>query len=103
VPENRYVLASVDDPDGRSVVLTLDGWVHILNGHPELAQWQALLVEAIGSPDYRAPDPIRGRYRYWLKDKGPSGWLRVVVDFLVRPAEIVTAFPERKDPAGWQP
>lgn len=90
------------DPDGREVVLTRDGWDHVLASHPELAGQLDLVLRAIAEPDHRAPDARAGRERYFLRSVGPSRWLRVVVDYSESEAFVVTAFPERRDPPGWQ-
>ena len=90
------------DPDGREIVLTRDGWDHVLTSHPEMAGQLDLVLRAIAEPDHRAPDARRGRERYFLRGLGPSRWLRVVVNFSGAEAIVVTAFPERRDPPGWQ-
>jgi hypothetical protein len=95
------ILATVTDPDGRTVVLTSDAWAHIAAQHRELADARASLLIAVQQPDHREPDPRPARERYWLQGAGPSRWLRVIVDFSSDPAEVVTAFGDRKDPAGW--
>jgi hypothetical protein len=59
-------------------------------------------MRAIARPDHRAPDVRPGRERYFLRGAGPSRWLRVVVDSAKAEAVVVTAFPERRDPPGWQ-
>jgi YD repeat-containing protein len=95
------ILATVTDPDGRAVVLTSDAWGHIVAQHRELANAQPSVMVAVQEPDHREPDPRPGRERYWLRGAGPSRWLRVIVDFSSTPAEVVTAFGDRNDPAGW--
>jgi hypothetical protein len=95
-------VARAVDPDGREVLLSGEGWGHIVENHPELAPDQELVMRAIARPDHRAPDERRGRERYFLRTETPSRWLRVVVDFSGPVAVVVTAFPERRDPPGWQ-
>ncbi len=97
------VLATVTDPDGRLVALTAEGWAHVVAGHADLRDRQNLVLDAVGKPDHRGADPINDRERYWRQGVGPSQWLRVVVDFSTDPAQIVTAFAERRDPPGWKP
>jgi hypothetical protein len=97
------ILAAVTDPDGREVVLTEDGWAHIAGGHSDLGLPPDAVLDVVRSPDHREDDPIAGRERFWRRNVGPSRWLRVVVDFAVQPAVIVTAFADRVDPKDWQP
>lgn len=52
------------DPDGREVVLTRDGWRHVLASHPELAGQLELVLRAIAEPDHRAPDARAGREHF---------------------------------------
>lgn len=97
------VLATVTDPSGRSVVLTAARWAHIVARHPELADHQQEVTDIVRAPDHHGPDPIAGRERYWRQSAVISAWLRVVVDFNVEPAMIITAFPNRKQPPEWKP
>jgi len=92
------VLATVTDPDGRVVDLTAERWGHIAARHPELDALRDEILRAVEAPDHRGPDPMPGRERYWRRHPGPFPWLRVVVDFNVEPASIVTAFPNRRRP-----
>lgn len=78
-------------------------WAHVVAGHADLRDRQNLVLDAVGKPDHRGTDPINDRERYWRQGVGPSQWLRVVVDFSTDPAQIVTAFAERRDPPGWKP
>jgi hypothetical protein len=96
------VIARAVDPDGRAVVLTRDGWAHVIAGHPEMAGQRELVMRAIAEPEHRAPDVRPLRARYFLRSAGPSRWIRVVVDFSEAEAFVVTAFPERRDPPRWQ-
>ncbi|MGH2902003.1 MAG: hypothetical protein ACRDK7_00180 [Solirubrobacteraceae bacterium] len=93
-------LAEAIDPDGRLVVLDEEGWEHILHEHVEMAPYREAIMATVSSPDYRRPDPRRGRERYYCQDVGPSCWLFVVVHFNEAPARIVTAYANRKDPPG---
>lgn len=97
------LIASIQDPAGRSVQLTEERWQHIILRHPELEPYRAEVLDTVKSPHHRGPDPIKGRERYWRRRVDPFPWLRVVVDFNVEPAGIVTAFPNRKKPPEWNP
>jgi len=97
------VLAQVVDPDGRRVVLDVDGWEHILEEHGEMAAHQAAVITTVSAPHHRRQDPRPGRERYWRRGLGPSRWLLAVIDFSTDPARIVTAYGNRRNPPGWTP
>lgn len=92
------VLAETIDSDGRTVVLDDEGWDHILHEHPELGPYRQEIMAAVNSPGHRRPDPRPGRERYYSRDVGRSRWLFVVVHYDEKPARIVTAYANRKDP-----
>ena len=56
-------------------------------------------METITHPDDRKPDPRPGRERYYSDGRGPSRWLRVIVDFADEPGWIITAFGHSEDPS----
>jgi hypothetical protein len=60
------------------------------------------VLRAVSKPDHMAPDVSFGtRTRYYARSVGPSRWLLVVVSYEQKPARIVTAFANRKDPRSW--
>jgi hypothetical protein len=85
------------------VVLDQDGWQHIIEQHPEMADHRFAIVATVRDPEHRGVDPRPHRHRYWRRDAGPSRWLMAVVDYGGAPARIVTAYGNRKDPPGWNP
>jgi hypothetical protein len=95
------VIAEVNDPGGRRVVLDEDGWHDIVQQHGEMRSHQSAILATARAPDHRRPDPRPGRERYYGRDLGPSHWLFAVIDFNEVPARIVTAYGHRKDPPGW--
>jgi hypothetical protein len=96
-------LATATDPEGRTVVLDADGWAHILAEHLEMSTHQASVMATVAHPDHRHPDRRSGRLRHCRRGIGPSRWRLVVIDFGEVPARVVTAFGNRRDPAGWKP
>jgi hypothetical protein len=50
----------------------------------------------VSRPEAITPDPIRGRWRYWRSDAGPTRWLFVVVDWHEAEPEVVTAYGQPK-------
>lgn len=55
-------------------------------------------METITHPDHRETDVRPGRERYFGRARGPSEWLRVVIDFSRDPGEVVTAFGQTNEP-----
>lgn len=92
------------DPDGRSVVFDGSGHLHLVRRKRDalLGQVEAILA-TVASPDFREPDPIPGRERFYRRDFGEVGrWLIVIVDFTDQPGWIVTVFVSNHDPRGRQ-
>jgi hypothetical protein len=92
------VLATVDDPDGRPVVLTAERWRHVLDGHPELALSREAVLAAVRAPDHRRPGREAGEEWCYLATTRPSRWLKVVVLYEGGRGRILTAFPRRSLP-----
>ena len=92
------------DPDGREVVFDAAAHLHLLEGgRGWLAERVDLIVETVERPDHRENDPRPGRERFYRQNVlRPGRWLRVVVDFEVVPASIVTAFVQDNDPRDQQ-
>jgi hypothetical protein len=98
------VLATAIDPDGRTVELTRERWLHIIGdtasgtGHPELRDYQADLLRAIEAPITRLYGPGEGEEWFYLEGAGPSRYLKVVVAFREGRGRIITAFARRAMP-----
>lgn len=90
-------------PDGTRVVLDDALWREkVVRDHPEMAAHRADVLQTVSAPDHVEPDPIfAARTRYYARGVGPSRWLMVVVSYEQKPARIVTAFANRKDPRSW--
>lgn len=56
--------------------------------------------KTIEHPELRQDDPRPGRVRLFRRS-GPERWLRVV-EFGGETDQLVTAFPQSNDPAGWR-
>lgn len=83
--------------DGRVVVLADDRWVHIVDGHPELAGQRALVLAIVEDPSA----VVSGRHpnETWFYGRGgPSRFLKVVVHWSDDHGTIVTAFARRQFP-----
>jgi hypothetical protein len=94
------IVASWTDYQGRTVELSDHGWVHILEGHVEMADRLGEIARTIEAPNLvvRDPDIRRIEHHYGV----PKGRLRVQVVVLYRPTpegwvgEVVTAHRTRR-------
>ncbi len=89
---------SIRDPRGRDVELTADRWRHIIQGHPELAAHEEEIMRAIEAPTEALPGRTPDEEWFYLRDAGPSRWLKVVVVFQPTSGRIIAAFPRRRKP-----
>jgi len=104
VASENAVVARVVDAGGREVVLLATVWNEkIVRDHPEMAGHLDDLLETIAQPDHMEADPLADRTRYYRRNLGPSRWLVAVVSYEQKPARIITAFANRKDPRTWKP
>lgn len=78
--------------------LSAERWTHIVDGHPELGRHLETIMRAVRSPDRRVSGRRKGEERFYLRDAGPSRWLKVVVHFEGGRGRIVTAFARRSMP-----
>lgn len=62
---------------------------------------QLAILATVERPDYREPDPVDGRERFYARPTDLGSWLRVVVDFSQVPGYVFTSFPQRRAPQGW--
>ena len=100
----HFAIGSVQDPDGRKVVLLIRIWEEkISRDHPELAGHRDAVLEAVSKPDHIEQDALPDRRRFYRRDVGPSRWLLAVVSYEQQPARIITAVANRKDPKTWKP
>ena len=88
------------DPDGREVVFDYGSWLHLAVGErPEMLDHVDAALAAVVLPNYREHDPIAGRERFYARHPVlPTRWLRVIVDFNLVPAPIVTILVQEHDP-----
>ncbi|MGH9068263.1 MAG: hypothetical protein ACRD0J_12375 [Acidimicrobiales bacterium] len=49
-PSSSAHRAMVEDPEGRSVLLTEERWSHIVAGHPELEGHEQAVLQAVVAP-----------------------------------------------------
>jgi hypothetical protein len=96
--------ATVTDRDGQEVVLLARIWEEkITRDHPELVDHLDAVMETVAKPDHVEPDGLPARSRFYRRNAEPSHWLMAVVSYEQRPARIITALANRKDPKRWKP
>ena len=101
---HERVLGEVRDPDGQLVVLPARVWKgKIAVDHPELRDSLSEVLETVRRPDHIEADSHENRRRFFRRGGGPSRWLMAVVSYEQKPARIITALGNRKDPKGWRP
>jgi len=91
------------DSAGDRVVLHSRVWHgKIALDHPEMLPFIEEVLRAVRDPEHTEPDPVQpNRSRCYLRGAGPSAWLAVIVSYEQKPARIVSAFANRKDPPRW--
>jgi hypothetical protein len=97
--DGEEVLGRAWDPAGREIVLLRRIWVgKILRDHRELAWALEDVLWTVHDPDAVRPAREPRRVRYSRAGAGPSRWLLVIVSFEQKPARIISAYGQRKDP-----
>jgi hypothetical protein len=95
LPEPRHIR----DPQDRDVLLEVERWEHIVDGHPELDHLQEEVLRAVESPTEIMSGRMADEEWFYLEGAGPSRWLKVVVVFDRRGSgRIITAFGRRRKP-----
>jgi len=84
-------------PDGRRIELPETAWDHIVNRHPEMADYLGEVLLTVEHPTHREPDLRPGRERLF-RPGGPEAWIRVVIEFRGHADRVITAFPQVNDP-----
>lgn len=65
-------IARVNDPEGYEITLEEERWDHIIDGHPEIAPLQDILIHAISEPNLIKRDPDRVEVFYYYRLTGRS-------------------------------
>lgn len=95
MPSSRHIR----DPAGRDVLLDVERWDHIVDGHPELGRIREEVVRAVESPTEVMAGRSSDEEWFYLEGAGPSRWLKVVVVFDRQGSgRIITAFGRRRKP-----
>jgi hypothetical protein len=89
----------IREPQGRDVLLDVERWEHIVDGHPELGHIQEEVLRAVESPTEVMAGRSSDEEWFYLEGAGPSRWLKVVVVFdRSNSGRIITAFGRRRKP-----
>jgi hypothetical protein len=89
----------IRDPQGRDVLLDVERWEHIVDGHPELGHLREEILRAVESPTEVVAGRMSDEAWFYLEGAGPSRWLKVVVVFDRQGSgRIITAFGRRRKP-----
>ena len=95
MPDARHIR----DPQDRDILLDVERWEHIVDGHPELGDMQEEILRAVESPTEILSGRMADEEWFYLEGAGPSRWLKVVVVFDRRGSgRIITAFGRRRKP-----
>lgn len=102
-PTRDEIVGETEDLQGTRVVLLRRVWRDkVLVDHPEMSPLANEVLGTVSKPDHAEPDPVRqDRRRFYSRGAGPSEWLMAVVSYEQKPARIVSAFANRKDPPTW--
>jgi hypothetical protein len=90
---------TIQDRQGREILLSAERWRHIVSGHPEIEVYGQEIHRAIESPTAVLPGREPDEEWLYLEGAGPSQWLKVVVVFdSAEHGRIITAFARRRKP-----
>jgi hypothetical protein len=92
------LIATVIDPQGRTVWLTQERWDHIVEGHPEIARYLQDVKKCVERADNRTKGNYPDAEKLWARNLGPAKWLTVVVRYEGRTGTIRTAIGVTKAP-----
>ena len=81
------------------MVLTDEGWGHIVRKHPEITRLRAVIVGTVAAPDESIAGHLSGEEWFYRQGAGPARWLRVVVHYEADMGVIVTGFSRRSFPS----
>jgi hypothetical protein len=88
-------LFEVTDPQGRTIVCTLETWNgHILENHPDMKGYENEVGRAIEAPSlgiYR-DSVFENRHIYYNRFKRKPRYIKVVVEFGEEVGKVITAF-----------
>jgi hypothetical protein len=92
------LIATITDPQGRTVWLTQERWDHIIEEHPEVEKHLEALKKCVQTAEKRTKGNYSGSEKLWRRNVGPARWFCVVVRYERRTGTVRTALPVRRGP-----
>jgi hypothetical protein len=92
------VLDLITDHVRREVTLTEARWRHIVKGHPAMEGLELAVKRAVENADQKSRGNGENIEVLYGKNLGPARWLAVVVAYDGARGDILTAYPQTKDP-----
>lgn len=92
------LIATMIDPQGRTVWLTQERWDHIIGEHREVERHLPVLKQCVEKAEKRTRGKYEDTEKLWLRNAGPAKWFAVVVRYERRTGAIRTAYPDGKGP-----
>jgi hypothetical protein len=97
-PPPPGVLWIAKDRLGRSITLTEERWLHIVEGHPAMDGFGLAVKGALEKADETGTGNMPNSEVIYGRELGPARWLAVVVACDGDAGFILTAYPQAKDP-----
>jgi hypothetical protein len=91
-------MATMMDPQGRTVWLTKRGWAHVLEEHQEVERHLPGLKKCVEKAEKRTRGKFADTEKLWLRNVGPAKWFAVVVRYEGRTGTIRTAYADGRGP-----
>jgi hypothetical protein len=92
------LIATMIDPQGRTVWLTQERWEHIIDGHREVESQLPALKRCIETAEKRTRGKHQDTEKLWVRNVGPARWFSVLVRYEGRTGTIRTAYADGKGP-----
>jgi hypothetical protein len=91
-------MATMIDPQGRTVWLTEERWKHIIDGHKEVERHMDALKKCVQTAEKRSAGNYPGAEKLWVRNIDPSKWFCVVVRYEGRIGTVRTALAVKRGP-----
>lgn len=98
MPDNDTVIATIRDPQGRTVQLTQAAWEHIQEGHPDMANFLEDIKKIVQTAEIRTAGRFPDTEKLWAQNRCRCRWAMVVVRYEGRIGSIRTAHRFKRGP-----
>jgi hypothetical protein len=92
------LIATMIDPQGRTVWLTRERWEHIIDGHREVERHLPGLKQCVEKAEKRTRGKYEDTEKLWVRNVGPAKWFSVLVRYEGRTGTVRTAYADGKGP-----